>query len=378
MFDICIIGGGAAGMTAAISAAEENRNLSILVLEKMDKTGRKILASGNGKCNLSNLSCEKYRETESFFNHLGLVTRSDSEGRVYPYTEEAGAVVEALRDRMECCGVVCKTCSEVKSVEKEKDFRIVTEESSYMSRKVLIATGGKSGPQFGSTGDGYRLAKKLGHSVTKLVPVLTAVETEEDLSSLKGIRAKGEVSLEYKGECIFREKGEIQFTEKGISGICVFNLSRYLLIPEGCSFKDGFKDYTIKIDFIPEETDSIAFLENRLQTGNVSKENLLKYIVRQPVARLIQRKAGNSISEQGRLLKAYPLKPVNVRGWNFAQVTKGGVKLDEINMDTMESLICRNLYFAGEVIDSDGPCGGFNLQNAWETGIRAGKGMANG
>ena len=378
MFDLCIIGSGAAGMAAAVSAAKVNKELSIVLLEKMDKPGKKILASGNGKCNLSNLSCEKYSETEDFFRELGLITRHDDQGRVYPYTEEAGAVAGALTEKIRQCGMEMITGCEVLSVTKDSCFQIRTESREYCSRKLLIATGGKSGPQFGSTGDGYRFAKKLGHHVTKLVPVLSAVETEEDISAFSGIRAKGKVSLFFRKKMIFSEEGEIQFTKTGISGICVFNLSRYLLIPEGCSFKDGFRDYDITIDFIPEIRDSELFLKKRLEGGGVNEETLLHYIVRDKIGEDIQKKACGDLKKTAELLKAYPLKPVNVKGWNFAQVTKGGVSLEEINLETMESQICKDLYFAGEVIDFDGPCGGFNLQNAWETGIKAGKGMANG
>ena len=378
MFDLCIIGGGAAGMAAAVTAKKINKNLSILLLEKMEKTGKKILASGNGKCNLSNLSCERYEETEEFFSELGLLTRNDDAGRVYPYTEESAAVSGALMMNMKKNEVCCVTGCEVKSVSKDENFHIMTDKKTYTSRKILIATGGKSGPQFGSTGDGYRFAKSFGHTITKLIPVLTAVETEENISAFAGIRAKGKVSLNFKDKEIFAERGEIQFTKTGISGICVFNLSRYLLIPDGCPFKDGFKDYTIYIDFAPEISDIDAFLQKRSINRNLEGENLLKYIVRDRIADDILYRSDNDICRAGKLLKNYPLHPQKVKGWNFAQVTKGGVNLDEVNMETMESKICRGLFFAGEVLDFDGPCGGYNLQNAWETGIRAGKGMANG
>ncbi len=377
MFDICIIGGGAAGMVAAISAAQADSSLKILLFEKKEKMGRKIIASGNGKCNLSNVACASYKEIESFFCDLGLITRKDAEGRVYPHTEESKSVYEALKNRIEFLGIKYMTNAEVVSVKKKKNFFISLDNQSFESEKLLIATGGKSAPQFGTTGDGYRWAKDFGHHVQKLIPVLTAVETEENMEQFAGIRAKGEVSLIYKREKIFKELGEIQFTKTGISGICVFNLSRFLLIPEGTSFKDGFKDYVINIDFLPDILDIETYLKKRKMLNGFSEKNVLKFLVKDAVAEKIFEISKGNLREMGRLLKAFPVKPKTVRGWNFAQVTKGGVSLEEINMETMESRICKNLYFAGEVIDFDGPCGGFNLQNAWETGIKAGKGMAN-
>lgn len=377
MFDICIIGGGAAGMAAAISAAKTDSSLKILLLEKKEKMGRKIIASGNGKCNLSNIACNGYKEIEAFFGDLGLVIRKDAEGRVYPHTEDSKSVYEALKNRIEFLGIKYITNAEVVSVIKEKNFYISLDNQRFESEKLLIATGGKSAPQFGTTGDGYRWAKDFGHHVQKLIPVLTAVETEENMEQFAGIRAKGEVSLIYRDEKIFKELGEIQFTKTGISGICVFNLSRFLLIPEGTSFKDGFKDYVINIDFLPDILDIETYLKKRKTLNGFSEKNVLKFLVKDAVAEKIFEISKGNLREMGQLLKAFPVKPKTVRGWNFAQVTKGGVSLEEINMETMESRICKNLYFAGEVIDFDGPCGGFNLQNAWETGIKAGKGMAN-
>ena len=378
MFDICIIGGGASGLTAAITAAEARPELNILILEKKDKPGRKIIATGNGKCNLSNVKCSNFKVTEEFFSHLGLPIRTDSEGRAYPYTEESKAVCDALQRRIMELNIDLMTDAEVSSIETVDDngrkyFHITTGKKKYSAEKVLIATGGKSAPSCGTTGDGFRFARKAGHSVSKLVPVLTAVETGEDMSSFAGIRAKGEVSLKFKGKEIFREGGEIQFTKTGLSGICIFNLSRYLLIPEGSSFKDGFKDYQICIDFIPG-TDGKKLLEEREEAGFRGKESI-RYIVKDSIADDIYEKASGNTEKMAILLKSYTVHPVNVRGWDFAQVTKGGVLLDEINKDTMESEIVPGLFFAGEVTDYDGPCGGFNLQYAWETGIKAGKGM---
>lgn len=376
MVDICIIGGGAAGMTAAICAKEENPKRDVLIIEKKSQMGKKILASGNGKCNLSNVKCDRLEETLAFFRHLGVMTRTDSEGRLYPYTEEARSVRDALEQKIKALGIRVVTDSEAQTVEHSGGHFVIQMGNQVIeAEKVLIACGGKAGPKLGSTGDGFRFARKLGHTVNKLIPVLTAADVKEDVTRLAGIRAKAALSLTFRGEEIFREEGEVQFTQTGISGICVFNMSRFLLIPEGCSWEEGFEQYKILIDFFPDRDDLAELLQERKAEG-FEEEKLLQFLVRRPVGEMIYAMAKGDAAETARLLKAFPLSPKSVKGWDFAQATKGGVELNEINRETMESLIIENLYFAGEVLDFDGPCGGYNLQNAWETGMRAGKEMA--
>lgn len=375
MIDICIIGGGAAGMTAAIHAKEANPELDILILEKKNQLGKKILASGNGKCNLSNIQCENVQQTLDFFGRLGVFTRTDSEGRIYPYTEESRAILDALKHRIDQLGIQVRTSAEVLELEKKREFILHLNTGMIYAKKVLIACGGKAGSQFGTTGDGYRLAKAFGHRVEKPIPVLTAVDVRESMEKFSGIRVKGMVSLSYKDEIIFEEKGEIQFTKTGISGICVFNLSRYLLIPEGRTFQNGFDDYEIFIDFFPEEQELLTLLEQREQLG-FTGERLLEYLVRSPIAARIYELAQGDIAESAALLKAFPLTPKGVKGWDFAQATKGGVSFDDVDRETLQSKLISGLYFAGEVLDFDGPCGGYNLQNAWANGALAGKEMA--
>lgn len=379
MIDICIIGGGAAGMTAAICAKEANPPLDVLLLEKKNQLGKKLLATGNGKCNLSNQACDGCGETLDFFGRLGLLTRTDSAGRIYPYTEEARAVQGALAARLQQLDVRVDTSSEVISVEKDGDaFHIRLANRELTAKKVLIAW---RRPRPDRPMEALETASAspggLGHSVERLIPVLTAVDVKEDMERLAGIRAKAAVSLWYADKEIFREAGEIQFTKTGISGICVFNLSRYLLIPAGRGLEDGFDDYGITVDFFPdvELTELEALLERR-QASGFDGERLLQYLVRGPVGGKILESSKGDVKLSARLLKAFPLSPKRVRGWDFAQVTKGGVCLDQVDPETCQSRLVNGLYFAGEVLDYDGPCGGYNLQHAWETGMRAGREMA--
>ncbi len=375
MYDICIIGGGASGMAAAIAAKEENPSLKILITEKKNQLGKKILATGNGRCNLSNAACPGSSQTLAFFEHLGVLTRTDRDGRIYPYTEDARTVRDALEQRLRQLGVEVMTSSEVSAVEKEENFMIRLGNRLPEAKKVLIACGGKAGSAFGTTGDGFRFAKQLGHRVEKPVPVLTAVDVKEDMTKLSGIRVKAKVRLRHRGRTVFSEEGEVQFTAAGLSGICVFNLSRYLLLPPGTTMENGFDDYEILLDFFPEREDVRPLLETRRACG-FERERLLQFLLRRPLAELIYQESEGDVDKTAILLKAFPFHPRGVRGWDFAQATKGGVNLEEINMGTMESRLIQGLYFAGEVIDYDGPCGGYNLQNAWETGLRAGKEMA--
>ena len=300
------------------------------------------------------------------------------------------------------------TDNQVTGVEAGTDggFRIFisTEEGdvSVECRSLLIATGGKSFAAYGSTGDGYKFARTLGHRVTPLVPALTAVEVKEDISNLKGLRAKVSVSLFDSGNMTFRETGEIQFREDSISGICVMNLSSQL--PAACKGErgDSFKDLRIAVNFVPDfdAAGLLDFMRSRQQScarqqarmqrqcPEATASDMLKTIIKKQLIPEILRRAGipqqksaeqmtmEDILKTANALRSFSLTPCGRKGWKEAQVTKGGVSMEEICQSTMESKIASGLYFAGEILDYDGPCGGYNLHNAWLTGIKAGKAMA--
>ena len=360
-------------MAAAITAATRAPEKRILILEKNDRPGRKLRATGNGRCNLTNTACPGYEETIAFFRSIGVQTRVEQEGRVYPISGDAADVVSALTARVKRLGVeiLCGTsCEKVQKVGGGFAVDFVQAE------KLLIAAGGKAAPHFGTVGDGTRLAKSLGLSVTRLAPALTGVETKEDLKPLAGVRTEAEVTLLQSGREVFREAGEVQFAEYGISGICVMNLSRYLKIPPGKSLADGFDDYEIRIDLLPGRSPEEAEdLIRQQKAAGLEGADIFRSIVKKPIAsRLWEEACGQS----GRLagsLQDFRLHPKGLRGWKQAQVTAGGVEYSEINRDTMEAFSVPGLFLAGEVLDYDGPCGGWNLQHAWESGMTAGKGM---
>lgn len=362
-YDVCIIGGGAAGLAAAASF---NKELKICILEKNDKLGRKILATGGGRCNLTNEQAEGHEKTIEFFNGLGLEVWKDKEGRFYPYSGKAADVVSVLAGALED-NVFIRTGFEVKLISRLKsdvpgqgNFMIMGSDMIFAD-KLIVAMGGKAAPQYGTTGDGYGMLKTLGHTITKVYPILTGVEMSgADFALLKGIRARGEVTLLRDGKPLVGDVGEIQFTEDGLSGICVFNLTPYIQVAEGQSPKEAMKHYRISVDLAPDFSDE----EFEIHAEKV------KAMGKPSGFGLVTEKLA---SEVGDSIKDWCLQVTGVKGWRDAQATFGGVAIDEINMETMESNIVPGLYLAGEIINRQGPCGGYNLQNAWETGIKAAK-----
>lgn len=382
--DICIIGGGASGLAAAVEAGMAGFGHRVILLEKRRGTGSKICASGNGRCNLSNEACPDVRLTLEFFGRIGVLTRTDEAGRIYPYSEEAADVERALRTAAERLGVAVLVNTAVTGLEKDDGGFTVTAETTrdgkkeirfIPAKKVLVATGGKAAPKLGTTGDGYTMARKLGHRVNSPVPVLTAIEVAENVSALSGVREKARASLYRDGKCIFCEDGEVQFTKDSLSGICIFNMSRFLKLGKGKTLKDGFKEYEIYLDFMPEFSPAQVedFLREQGERG-LSGESALNSVVKEKLARAV---AGRILSDENpaRQIKALKFTPKMPKGWETAQVTRGGVALSEVDGITMESKKVPGLYFAGEVLDYDGPCGGFNLNHAWITGIKAGRGL---
>lgn len=382
--DICIIGGGASGLAAAVEAGMAGFGHRVILLEKRQGTGSKICASGNGRCNLSNEACPDVRITLEFFGRIGVLTRTDEAGRIYPYSEEAADVERALRRAAERLGVAVLVNTAVTGLEKDDGGFTVTAEATWdgkkeirfiSAKKVLVAAGGKAAPKLGTTGDGYSMARKLGHRVNSPVPVLTAIEVTENVSVLSGVREKARASLYRDGKCIFCEDGEVQFTKDSLSGICIFNMSRFLKLGKGKTLKDGFKEYEIYLDFMPEFSPAQVedFLREQDKRG-LSGELALNSVVKEKLARAV---AGRILSDENpaRQIKALKFTPKMPKGWETAQVTRGGVALSEVDGITMESRKVPGLYFAGEVLDYDGPCGGFNLNHAWITGIKAGRGL---
>jgi len=374
--DVCIIGGGVSGIAAAIAARMKDPQASICLIEKKDKIGKKLLATGNGRCNFTNINCETSNEILSFFNMLGIKERVEEQGRVYPYSGKAKDVLHALESYINANNIKVYKEFEVENlrINAGKSTDVLSGNKKISALKVLIATGGKAGPQFGCIGDGYKLAREMGHTVTKLLPALSPVECEGEFTKLKGIRVKAKVTLVKNEKVLSTEIGELQFTEYGLSGICILNLSRYIRLEAG-----KFADYEISADLLYDmNADELEQeLKSRKSNNNIMPDNLLVSIVPEELASFVLSKVNNKedIKKLAHLLKNLTFTVSGVKGWKFAQCTSGGIPIAEVDINTMESKIIKGLYFAGEIIDYDGPCGGFNLNNAWETGIKAGKAM---
>ena len=400
-YDVVIIGGGASGMTAAITIKRECPEWDVAVFEKKDVFLKKVSQTGNGRCNISNIACPELDTVKGFLRSVGISLREDEGGRLYPYSEDARDVCRLLIRTCEACGVELYTEADVTDLEAipyevnpRGGFHIFVggDMEPVYAENVVLATGGKSYASFGTSGDGYIFARRLGHKVNKLTPALTAVEVRDNIKSLKGIRTKARVHLIKDGEEIFREKGEVQFREDGLSGICIMNMSGHIKSVPGETPEDGFKHYEIRLDLIPDLSSSEIreTLERRLKMPGFDESYALRSLVKEGLANYVIRKANVFFSGRpgekptceemaGYLadeLSDLRLRVRGLKGWNEAQVTSGGVDLEEVDMNTMESKVVPGLFITGEMLDYDGPCGGFNLHNAWLTGIKAGKGLA--
>ena len=380
-FDIVIAGGGAAGLAAAVrcgmTAAEQAKNLRAAVIEKKEVPGKKLSATGNGRCNLSNIACTEREEVDSFFDCLGLLTRTDEAGRMYPYSEEAGEVSALLTETARSLNTEIMTGYQLMKVIPGAEGGFLLEVNGPSGSigiccgQLLMAMGGKSYSAFGTTGDGYGISRKLGHTVTRLAPSLVPVQVKEELAPLAGTRAKAKVTLLHLGQPVAAEEGEVQFNKDSISGICIMNLSRLLVLNPEKNFEEAFAEYELSMDLVPE-LDAPA-LEEWLVRRN--PETLLQGMVKKKMAAWLQAQSEGA-EELAGLLKDLRFTVTGTKGWNDAQVTRGGVMLDEVDEETMESKILPGLYYAGEIMDYDGPCGGWNLHYAWLTGLRAGQAMA--
>ena len=403
--DVIVAGGGASGLFAAVLCAKEN--LKVMVLEQKDRIGKKILATGNGKCNYTNRNMRKdcYRgenkefpemalstfgpeEAISYWEELGIYPK-DKNGYLYPYSEQATAVLDVLRMELERkkVSVVCE--EKVQSIEKtEKGFLVKTDKNRYKSKYVIVATGGQASPKLGSDGSGYKLAKKLGHSVVKPVPALIGLKCKEDYyKAISGVRTEAEVAvyIDGKEKCIARDKGELQLTNYGISGIPVFQISRF-----AAQALEERKKVWVRIDYMPSKRleDLDKFLRNRFQDKQKTAEEALIGLFNKKLIQMFLKQSGikldmavckvteKQIIQLAGNIKGMFTAVVDTNGFEQAQVTAGGVSTWEIAPDTMESILVPGLYFTGEIMDVDGICGGYNLQWCWSSAFLAAKAIA--
>lgn len=393
---IAVAGGGASGMTAAITAARLGADVT--VYERADRVGRKILATGNGRCNMTNVGADESHyygadkrfvrgalmrfgvsETLTFFEELGIVAKTEEEGKVYPYSSQASSVLDVLRFEMERLGVRVVTNFDIKGIKPLKNGFELISYSGEKRRcdKVIASFGGKASPQLGSNG-GYDILKRLGHTVTPLYPALVQIKTETDfVKPLKGIKLDAEITIVKNGKKVRTEYGELLFTDYGISGPPVFKAS-----VEMC----GAKNASVIIDMMREY--SVSEVENMLSARRkcgVTLENYLVGMLNKRLGQTVIKRCGitplsrcsdsltnEEIKKIAAAIKSLELKTDGTMSWNNAQVTMGGVSVREVSPSTMESKIVKGLYITGELLDVCGDCGGYNLQWAWSSGMAAG------
>lgn len=400
---IVIVGGGAAGLAAAVFCARRIGGERVLLLEKQARVGKKLLATGNGTCNLSNihadvshyhggdpafvktaLSCFTPQDARKFFTSIGLVTQVRENGRIYPLCAQASAVLDCLRMELETLGVTTQCDTTVTALLPQRDRVLVqTEQEAISASRVLVAVGGAASASLGGSPDGYRLLTALGHEKTPLFPSIVQIRTEKDaVRAVKGIRVDAVLHLALDGNTIAQSEGEILFADYGVSGPAAMMIGR-----AAADWERRQKGHmTLSLDVLP--TMDMAVLEAdiaaRCARGGRTLETVLTGLVQKRLGQtLVKAAAIGPLSkeatalthlEQKRLaavLKNWTLTVTGSAGMNAAQVTAGGLRTRDFDPETMASRCAARVYTVGEVLDIDGDCGGYNLQWAWSSAYAA-------
>ena len=392
MKKLAIIGAGASGLCAAIEAKKANPNIDITIFERMQKSGKKILATGNGRCNFTNadlslnhfygnndflksILSSEFSDIKDFFKNIGVLSYEE-DGRIYPRSQQASTIKEALLKAVESENITIKTDNHISRIQKAENGFMVNNE--YFDG-VILCGGGKAASVHGSDGSCYNLAKEFGHTSTPLYPALCGlIISDKDLNLLKGVRAESEAKLYSGNNLLGKEAGEIQFTDKAISGIPIMNLSHL------CENRKALK---INLDLCPEI--NAKDLLNHIKYGvsnspNIEFETILNGIVNLKLGFAVMNRSGIKPQSKCNSLKDFQLKEVvnqlknfeinikSAKGFENAQVTKGGIKTNEVSSVTMMSKKAAALFICGEILDIHGDCGGYNLHLAFTTGRIAG------
>ncbi len=396
-----IIGAGAAGLCAAITQARAGRG--VILLEQNNKIGKKILVSGNGKCNIDNkyislnrfhsqdpefikevLEDYSFEVVEKFFTSIGLELVEGKEGKMFPMSLQASSVVELLEYEAKRIGVQILCDCAVTSIEKSADmFTLETTQGTKTCKKLLLASGSPAAPQLGGSNSGYAFATKMGHTLIPRHPSLVQLCSEETwVKACAGVKVSGLAQLYANGEYITEKKGDLLFTKYGISGLAILDLSR-----EVSTRLANFDYCELNLDLMPEMSKEkiTNLLLKRIKEGSekplnlwlqgIINKKLIHIIVEQSKCKAKLEKELNrkEINKLVHTIKNLKLSINDTRGFKGAEVATGGINTTEVNPQTMESKLVPNLFFAGEILDVDGDRGGFNFHFAWVSGLRAGK-----
>ena len=395
--NIAIIGGGASGMAAALAACEEEKN-RVVIYERQARLGKKLMATGNGRCNLTNRSplAPHYHGDSDFaavalrrfdaartlewFGAMGLLTVTEPSGRVYPASDAASSVLDCLRFALDERGVQVVTEDIRFAAFTGRDFVLHGSDGEYRAERLIIACGGAAGARLGGGTGGYRLLAAFGHECTALTPSLVQLKTDNQWTrALKGVRAVCTVRLTRDADTLAESHGEVQFTDYGLSGPAIFDISRAAAL--------AGDNALVTLDLLPalDLVDITEYLANKRSCfSNIKAENIFTGALHNTISRTLIRRA--AISQETRLwalddaaldglaalCKRFCLPLLGTLGFDSAQVTAGGIRTEGFDPVTMESRLCPGLYACGELLDVDGDCGGFNLQWAWSSGRAAG------
>ncbi len=393
-----IIGAGASGMAAALWAAQ-NEDAQVVLMERQARVGRKLQATGNGRCNLSNANFHishyhgedptfteqvfsqfGVEETLNWFSSLGLCTVTEPSGKVYPYSDQANSVVDVLRLGLNRENISLRLGFEVEKIKASPDgFTVESKEETLRCDRLIVACGGLAGTKLGGTMAGYKLLSRLCHRSTKLRPNLVQLQSRwQALASLKGVRANCSVEIFHNDKSFANSRGELQFTEQGLSGPVIFEISRDVCAQPG--------SWVARLDFLPQwdEKTLLAHLTSRVSNG-YPVEDILTGVLHNRLGRVLTQCAGikgkancrdlsqRDLEELCRCVKALEVELTEPMGMENAQVTAGGLLTEDFDPVTLESKKIPGLYACGELLDVDGDCGGYNLQWAWSSGYVAGR-----
>lgn len=400
---VIIVGGGASGMTAGIVA--RRNGAEVVILEQMNRVGKKILATGNGRCNLTNenINIKRYHgknpkfainaleqfdmeQTVQFFEYMGISCKVEDGGKVYPWSDQASSVLDVLRYEIQSLGIEERVEAGVKSIHpSKKGFTIVLRDGEELKGdRVVIAAGGKAAPNLGSNGSGYGLVIPLGHRLIDPFPALVQLKLNAPfLKALKGVKFIGTAAVGVDREELRQEMGEVLFTDYGISGPPIFQLSRMA----GEQLQMGRKPW-IEVDMFPgysrEELSDMLRIKLGYQPQKPVDFSFVGLINKRLIPVILKESGIDDIKKQCQsvksvdqeniinTLKSWRFDIIGTNSWSDAQVTAGGIDVSDIDPGTMESRLVPGLYFAGEIMDIDGDCGGFNLQWAWSSGYVSG------
>ncbi len=406
MTKVAVIGGGASGLACAIEIMHtviDREDVKVTVFEKLSRIGKKILVTGNGRCNLTNMNAtetgyrgdvpfsvyalNKYTPENNieFFNGLGLFTRVEDEGRVYPLSNQASSVLDVLR--FECTRLGIEVVCDYNAMHLKSVFNGVVNKLVINNRDrfdyVVVAAGGKAAKVHGTDGDSYELLKMMGHKITPVAPALVSLNCENFTKALKGVRSICRMDLIIDGKKALENYGEVQFTDYGLSGIPIMQLSRFVSMSPSNNI---YINLDMTPDFTAEKMENYLF--DRRECGTGICENILIGVMNKQLCITLLKECGiapnckiselsdNEIIKLASICKCWKIKVKTARGFDFAQVTAGGVDCSQFDSETMESNLVNNLFCCGEAYDIDGDCGGYNLQWAWSSGRLAGNTIA--